>query len=97
MRQVLRAFLLLVCLAPLPWAEMRAAEDEPFVIGFSQATTTEPWRLLFNKELRAEHEGVLTATFLTMTPGAEGLRQAIKLLRGDERASILASRSGGIR
>ncbi len=24
------------------------------VIGFSQATTTEPWRLLFNRELRAE-------------------------------------------
>jgi multiple sugar transport system substrate-binding protein len=24
------------------------------VLGFSQATTTEPWRLLFNKELRAE-------------------------------------------
>ena len=27
-----------------------------FVIGFSQATTTEPWRLLFNRELRAEAE-----------------------------------------
>ena len=27
---------------------------KPYVIGFSQATTTEPWRLLFNKELRAE-------------------------------------------
>jgi multiple sugar transport system substrate-binding protein len=25
-----------------------------YVIGFSQATTTEPWRLLFNRELRAE-------------------------------------------
>ena len=25
-----------------------------YLIGFSQATTTEPWRLLFNKELRAE-------------------------------------------
>jgi ribose transport system substrate-binding protein len=30
------------------------------------------------------HEGVLTATFLYMTPGAEGIRQAIKLLRGEE-------------
>jgi len=28
--------------------------DKPFVIGFSQATTTEPWRILFNKELRLE-------------------------------------------
>jgi multiple sugar transport system substrate-binding protein len=28
--------------------------QRPVVIGFSQATTTEPWRLLFNKELRAE-------------------------------------------
>ena len=27
---------------------------ETLVIGFSQATTTEPWRLLFNRELRAE-------------------------------------------
>ncbi|MCP3867722.1 MAG: substrate-binding domain-containing protein [Gammaproteobacteria bacterium] len=25
-----------------------------YVVGFSQATTTEPWRLLFNKELRVE-------------------------------------------
>jgi ribose transport system substrate-binding protein len=30
------------------------AEVGKYVIGFSQATTTEPWRLLFNKELRAE-------------------------------------------
>ncbi|MEO5378665.1 MAG: substrate-binding domain-containing protein [Magnetococcus sp. DMHC-6] len=28
--------------------------DHKVTIGFSQATTTEPWRLLFNKELRAE-------------------------------------------
>jgi len=54
MRQVLRVFLFLACIALFPWAETRAAEDKPFVIGFSQATTTEPWRLLFNKELRAE-------------------------------------------
>ena len=32
----------------------QAGEKERYVIGFSQATTTEPWRLLFNKELRAE-------------------------------------------
>jgi len=51
---VLRVFLFLVCIAPLPWAEAWAAEDKPFIIGFSQATTTEPWRLLFNKELRTE-------------------------------------------
>lgn len=30
------------------------AEQRRVVIGFSQATTTEPWRLLFNKELREE-------------------------------------------
>lgn len=30
------------------------AQQRRFVIGFSQATTTEPWRLLFNKELREE-------------------------------------------
>ncbi len=54
MRQVLKVFILIVCMAALPWSETPAAEDKPFVIGFSQATTTEPWRLLFNKELRTE-------------------------------------------
>lgn len=29
-------------------------ENKEIAIGFSQATTTEPWRLLFNKELREE-------------------------------------------
>ncbi len=36
------------------WAEGGAVPPKKWVIGFSQATTTEPWRLLFNKELRAE-------------------------------------------
>ncbi|MGB5255043.1 MAG: extracellular solute-binding protein [Sedimenticolaceae bacterium] len=36
---------------PRPGAHAHKAR---FAIGFSQATTTEPWRLLFNKELRAE-------------------------------------------
>lgn len=31
-----------------------AGSQATFRIGFSQATTTEPWRLLFNNELRAE-------------------------------------------
>jgi hypothetical protein len=31
-----------------------SAKKEKYVIGFSQATTTEPWRLLFNKVLRQE-------------------------------------------
>ena len=31
-----------------------AGPKDSYRIGFSQATTTEPWRLLFNKELRAE-------------------------------------------
>lgn len=30
------------------------AQEHKYVIGFSQATTTEPWRLLFNQELLAE-------------------------------------------
>ncbi len=33
-----------------------ASMAKKYVIGFSQVTTTEPWRLLFNKELRAEAE-----------------------------------------
>ena len=35
-------------------AEIGKAKIVKYVIGFSQATTTEPWRLLFNKKLRAE-------------------------------------------
>ena len=31
-----------------------APEKETYLVGFSQATTTEPWRLLFNKVLREE-------------------------------------------
>ncbi|MBL8250664.1 MAG: extracellular solute-binding protein [Candidatus Competibacter sp.] len=30
------------------------ADSRKLLVGFSQATTTEPWRLLFNKELREE-------------------------------------------
>ena len=33
---------------------LASTEIGKYVIGFSQATTHEPWRLLFNKELRAE-------------------------------------------
>ncbi|MCP4693272.1 MAG: extracellular solute-binding protein, partial [Desulfobacterales bacterium] len=36
-----------------PLAYSNAARKR-LVIGFSQATTTEPWRIVFNKELRAE-------------------------------------------
>ena len=32
----------------------QSGKKDRYLIGFSQATTTEPWRLLFNKELRAE-------------------------------------------
>lgn len=32
----------------------QGGRKQRYVIGFSQATTTEPWRLLFNKELRTE-------------------------------------------
>ena len=32
----------------------QGGKKKRYLIGFSQATTTEPWRLLFNKELRAE-------------------------------------------
>ena len=62
MRQVLKLFACLSLTATLAWswsaslvhAAERTSEAKRFVIGFSQATTTEPWRLLFNKELRAE-------------------------------------------
>ncbi len=47
-------FLAMVCFCVLTSAAI--GEEKKFVIGFSQATTTEPWRLLFNKELREEAE-----------------------------------------
>ncbi len=50
------AFLFWLPTRALPYQVLpdQAAQEVEFVIGFSQATTTEPWRLLFNKELRAE-------------------------------------------
>ena len=62
MRRLSRFFVRLSLTLVLAWpgsavlarASERAAGSGRFVIGFSQATTTEPWRLLFNKELRAE-------------------------------------------
>lgn len=45
-------FLAMVCFCVL--TSSATGEEKKFVIGFSQATTTEPWRLLFNKELREE-------------------------------------------
>lgn len=50
--QVVAILVLLLGLAS--GASMARAETKTHVVGFSQATTTEPWRLLFNKELRAE-------------------------------------------
>lgn len=51
-KQALVFGMVIVCmfliLASSAWA------DKKYVIGFSQATTTEPWRILFNKELRQE-------------------------------------------
>ncbi|MEG3639923.1 substrate-binding domain-containing protein [Magnetococcus sp. PR-3] len=46
-------FLLLLGLWVTPTA---SAQSQQFLVGFSQATTTEPWRLLFNKLLREEAE-----------------------------------------
>ena len=51
-KQVSIVFSAIVCL--FMWVSAPAGAEKNFVIGFSQATTTEPWRLLFNKELRQE-------------------------------------------
>jgi len=40
---------------PAGWTPARAA-DKKWRIGFSQATTLEPWRVQFNKDLKAEAE-----------------------------------------
>ena len=62
MRHIVRFLAWLTLIATLAWlslvvpvsAEAPAGETKKFVVGFSQATTREPWRLLFNAELRAE-------------------------------------------
>ncbi|MGH7150249.1 MAG: substrate-binding domain-containing protein, partial [Planctomycetota bacterium] len=45
--------LLLVPLALLPACGREPSKRRP-VVAFSQSTTTEPWRVLFNKELKRE-------------------------------------------
>lgn len=42
------------CFAVETKADAKAEKKATYVVGFSQATITEPWRLLFNKELRIE-------------------------------------------
>ncbi|KPA17437.1 sugar ABC transporter substrate-binding protein [Candidatus Magnetomorum sp. HK-1] len=50
-----KPFLSLTCILILIFsANAFATKHHKIIIGFSQVTTTEPWRLLFNKELRAE-------------------------------------------
>ena len=41
-------------LLPAGWTPRARAADGPWTIGFSQATTLEPWRVEFNKKLEAE-------------------------------------------
>lgn len=43
-------------LIPLGWTPRALADDKKYTIGFSQATTLEPWRVQFNKDLKAEAE-----------------------------------------
>lgn len=56
-RQVMRAALALgggALLVPAGWTPRARAADAKWHIGFSQATTLEPWRVQFNKDLKAE-------------------------------------------
>lgn len=53
-RKILLLFGLVAVLCTDARATDQKQDQKRYVIGFSQATTTEPWRLLFNKELRAE-------------------------------------------
>lgn len=53
----IRQVIMLICMLSLGvYLTGYATMTKKYVIGFSQVTTTEPWRLLFNKELRAEAE-----------------------------------------
>ncbi len=44
----------LFCLALMGKSDANPLENKTFLVGFSQATTIEPWRLLFNQQLREE-------------------------------------------
>lgn len=52
-KKIQMVLMAMVCIGMLASASL-GAEEKKLIIGFSQATTTEPWRLLFNKELRQE-------------------------------------------
>ena len=41
-------------IAPLAFNASVAGAKDKYVIGFSQTTTVEPWRVQFNKDLEAE-------------------------------------------
>jgi ribose transport system substrate-binding protein len=51
---IVSPILLMVCICISAFAEPSYSQEHKVVIGFSQATTTEPWRLLFNQELIKE-------------------------------------------
>jgi len=52
-----KRILILICIGCFGFQMVGyATMKKKYVIGFSQVTTTEPWRLYFNKELRAEAE-----------------------------------------
>lgn len=73
-KQISIVFLAIVCfclsLSPAAGAEKK------FVIGFSQATTTEPWRLLFNKELRQEADKHLEISLIVRDGMDDAAKQA---------------------
>lgn len=71
MRMIVTVLLAWVLATPV-WAD-----DNPrWTIGFSQATTTEPWRLLFNKNLRDEAERHPEVDLLVRDGRDEVARQA---------------------
>ena len=55
-RSMLKATLLAGALAAMGLTGPADAQDKKYTIGFSQATTLEPWRVQFNKDLLAEAE-----------------------------------------
>ena len=50
----IKKIFILIMISGIIFCSNSFSKEKQFVIGFSQVTTTEPWRLLFNKELRAE-------------------------------------------
>ncbi|MGB0694343.1 MAG: substrate-binding domain-containing protein [Rhodospirillaceae bacterium] len=89
----------LACLAAVQlFAVGPVMAQDKVVIGFSQATTTEPWRLLFNAELRAEaakHDNVTLVVRNAQDSVDKQIADVEELLARDVDAILISPKVAG--